>query len=420
MSVTVFAANFSDVNGHWAEGYIQRWSEERIINGYEDATFRPNNNITRAEYVAMMMRIFEPMQTADLSQFSDVNRSAWYYDALSRAYAMGVINGYSSNSMMPEANITRQEAIVILNRMINLPLTSNASQFTDASEIAEWAKNAVVAFAENQYVNGYEDGSIKPNAYITRAEITKILDIAIAKMITQPGEYDMNGVTENVVVKAEGVTLKNTANLKKIFVMNDAIKSNLTVDSAKEIIVISSYSNKEENNGFNEEATQNGSGGNGAGSANEEKKSFDVTLTTKGNAYDVQKQGTFEDGTELTITVDGKEIIANELFAKERFSQFKLNLMGALDTNIANKTISGKKLKNTLKNSGVDVSDTDAISDILGEFLSGDDKAFIEDLINSGTNMDSSEKEDAMIELGMMFLNMDYDSFKTMMNQLGS
>ena len=419
MSASVMAANFPDVEGHWAQSYIQRWSEENIINGYEDSTFKPNNNITRAEFVAMLMRIFEPTKAADLSAYTDVNRFAWYYDVLSKASAMGAINGYDTNTMMPEAYITRQEAMVILNRILNLPVVASGQSFTDASAIAGWAKSAVDTFVGNGYVNGYEDGSIMPTANITRAEVTKILDKAIAKIITQPGEYDVTGITENIVVKAENVALKNTVAIKKVFVLNDVMKATLTLDSSKEIVVINATTAINNNDVVtpNEDSTSKddsntsqvgGVGGNEDGTASSKKK-FVVTLTSNGKTYDVLKEGTLEDGTELTIIVDGKEIIAGEVFSKERFSSFKLNLLSALDKAVTNKMVSGSKLKNTIKKSGVDTSNASDLTELLG-----DNTGIISEIISGGLSGDPEAKEDAMIELGLMFLNMDYDSFVTL------
>ena len=82
---TVFAATFTDVDGHWAESSIERWTEEEVVNGYEDNTFKPENNVTRAEFVAMIVRMLQPTETADLAAYNDVEVTAWYYDAMSKA-----------------------------------------------------------------------------------------------------------------------------------------------------------------------------------------------------------------------------------------------------------------------------------------------------------------------------------------------
>ena len=413
LSLTVYAADFTDINGHWAENYINRWSEEKVINGYEDNTFKPNNNITRAEFVAMIMRIFAPEKKADISRYIDINSSAWYYDTLSRGYAMGAIQGYEDNTMRPDANITRQEAMVILNRILLLTPSESNHTFIDANEIASWAKESVTAFVSNGYINGYEDGTIRPTAYITRAEITKILDQSISKIITQSGEYDFNGMTGSVVVKVENVLLKNENMIQKVFALNEQVKNSLT--TLHEIKVINANGDNIPNEGI----TPDNNGQNGSDVVSKEEK-YMITLKTNGKVYDVIKEGKLVDGAKVSIIVDGKTILDAKEFSKQNFFQFKLDLLTALKNN-AKKNINKDRLARTLEaNSNASSED---LSKTLIQLLSEENQAMIEALLSENEDKSLSEiyksmSEDELMDLAMMILDIDYDKIKELLENL--
>lgn len=76
---TAFAADFSDINGHWAESTINKWKDKGIIAGYDDGTFKPNNPVTRAELAKIITEAFELTEKTSLEKYDDVDNSSWYY-----------------------------------------------------------------------------------------------------------------------------------------------------------------------------------------------------------------------------------------------------------------------------------------------------------------------------------------------------
>ena len=417
LPLTAYAAEFTDVNGHWAKSYIDRWSNEKVVNGYQDNTFKPNNYITRAEFIAMVMRVFEPIQKADLSKYSDVASSAWYYDSLSKAVAMGAIKGDSDTSIRPEDYITRQEAIVILNRILGIINNSNDVKFSDANKIAEWAKSAILAFTENEYVNGYEDGSIKPTAYITRAEITKILDKAIGKIVSATGEINVAGITGSIVVKAENVTLTNDENVEKVFAYSNSVKN--TLKTSRVVVVINENANSTTNN-IEKEDDKGGSESGGGNGGQVSSKSFILTLKPTSNKYEVIKDGELKDGSKFTLVVNENKILENEEFSRNNFFQFKLDLMSALEKAKTDKTLDAKKLLATVQ----EVKDNSIITtdDVLNS-LSDDDKALLQEILGDSDDDSLSEiakklSNDDIVTLGTIFLDMDYDTFKSLIDKL--
>ena len=171
---------FSDIKNHWAENYITRLVENGAVNGYSDRTFKPDNTITRAEFTKIIVSIFE-LSGESKSQYSDVSKDDWYNVYIEKASASGIIQG-SDGMFFPNKNITRQDAALIIHRVLTLKnITMKAGkEFSDNDEISEYAKVAVSQMSEIGVINGY-DGEFMPKNNITRAEavamIVRALDL---------------------------------------------------------------------------------------------------------------------------------------------------------------------------------------------------------------------------------------------------
>ena len=113
VSTVAFAADFSDVEGHWAINAISNAAENGLITGSE-GRFYPDDNMTRAEMATIVVRAFGATEDADISEFTDVLPTDWFYASMSKAVAMGAFNG-SDGKLNPENSITRQEAFVVLS-----------------------------------------------------------------------------------------------------------------------------------------------------------------------------------------------------------------------------------------------------------------------------------------------------------------
>lgn len=181
MAASAFSAfAFSDVSGgEWYAEAVDSMSAKGLVNGYEDGTFRPNDNISRAE-VAKILTTYFNVTASTQEEMSDVPAGAWYEDAMRKAVGAGYMQGDSGAvvTYRPEDNITRQEAAVMITRAFNWD-PSGSTSFTDSADIASWAANAVATLVDKGVINGYEDGSFKPTAAITRAEFCKMFDTAI-------------------------------------------------------------------------------------------------------------------------------------------------------------------------------------------------------------------------------------------------
>lgn len=181
-------SGFPDVaSSHWASGYIQFVKDNKIMQGDENGLFRPDDSITREEWVKTVLTAFV-IDTKDAKcEFSDVDSERWSYSYIAKAFEMMIINGVSDTEFAPTQSISRQDAAVMFYRGAKAA-RENAlsdiaiSNFTDTEEIADYAKDPINTLYRLEIVNGYEDGSFKPNALITRAEAAKMIYTALEKL----------------------------------------------------------------------------------------------------------------------------------------------------------------------------------------------------------------------------------------------
>jgi hypothetical protein len=211
------ASATTDIKGHWAESQISSWIDKGLIKGYEDGSFKPENQITRAEFIALVNRSFGFTEKAAIS-FGDVPADNWAYPEIAIAVKAGYITGYEDGTIGAAKPISRQEVAAIVDRLLDLSKTeSAATSFTDSGSIALWAKGSVDAAVAKGILKGYaEDNSFKPGKSITRAEAVVTLDRAVAAKATvysAAGTYGPATGTEtingNVVVSVPNVTLQN-------------------------------------------------------------------------------------------------------------------------------------------------------------------------------------------------------------------
>ncbi len=199
-AVTVSAASFSDTQGHWAESVIDKWSGAGVVNGYSDGTFHPDSNITRAELAKVISTARKYTSEAEIN-FSDVADGDWYVSDLKKCVAQGVIGGYEDNTFRPDNEVTREEAAAMFQRAYQIN-SHGLITFADSDQISAWATTAISAMVGTGIINGYEDNTFRPAASITRAEVVKILD-GISAVGTDPGATaapGQNNVSSGTVV----------------------------------------------------------------------------------------------------------------------------------------------------------------------------------------------------------------------------
>ena len=148
------------------------------IVGYEDGTIRPTNNITRAEVATIFFRLLTDDAREEFwsqtNDYTDVAADAWYNNAVSTLSNMGIIDGYEDGTFKPNAPITRAEFTAIATRFFDYTAEYEGA-FNDVT-YSDWYADCVQAAVDMGLVNGYADGGFHPNAYITRAESCAIVN----------------------------------------------------------------------------------------------------------------------------------------------------------------------------------------------------------------------------------------------------
>ena len=153
------------------------------IVGYPDSTVRPQNGITRAEVATIFFRLLTDetrnANSTKSNSYSDVAAGAWYNHAVSTLSAMGIVKGDSQGKFNPNAPITRAEFAAIAARCDDKANTT-AVDFSDIA--SHWAKDEISAAANNGWINGYTDGTFRPNNKITRAEAMTLVNRVLRRL----------------------------------------------------------------------------------------------------------------------------------------------------------------------------------------------------------------------------------------------
>ena len=179
--LTESPVNFADVNEKdWFYDAVSYAYKNGLVNGYSEDVFAPNENITRAMFVQILYNKDGQNKVDTVANFTDVNSTAWYADAINWAVEKGIISGYGDGKFGPDDYITREQIAVIMNNYAQkmgytLPKTVDAVKFIDEAQIGAYANDSIKAMQQAGIIFGREDNSFDPKAETTRAEATAIL-----------------------------------------------------------------------------------------------------------------------------------------------------------------------------------------------------------------------------------------------------
>ena len=203
-------ADFTDAPAadSWKYQGLNCVAANEIMVGHE-GLIRPDDSLTRAELVTMMVRVLGAEGlSVDISKYVDVAANAWYYDSISSGVAVNIING-SENKMMPNSAITREQTFAILARTF-LFVQEDAyamNSFNDASAVSAWAKNATNALIEAKVVLGDASNTLRPKANVTRAEFAAMLDRIVCYFAKSDVDYNGKTIDGSVVINDANVDL---------------------------------------------------------------------------------------------------------------------------------------------------------------------------------------------------------------------
>ncbi len=343
--VTSYASNFWDVTGHWAEFYISKVYNEHIISGYPNGYFLPDKAVTRAEFASMVNETFEldDIDRDESINFSDVSYSSWYYKDVSIAIATGYAGGYNDNTFKPNNPITRQEAAVMLSRLIpEGKKNGNLKSFSDSKKIESWATDAMAKMNGKGYIGAYSDKKLHPADPLTRAQTAKILseildneDIITRRTVVDEDETKLTAKTFVGDVLIDEDLEEGSATIDNCIILGDLIiegggDGTITLNNTR---VANAIVNKEDG------AVRVVSKGNTIVSKLEASESCSLQtsskagygfpdITIKGSS-DVKLKGTFPNisikGSRAGVTLESGEITKLTVVSAGRYSDITLS-----------------------------------------------------------------------------------------------
>ena len=217
----------------WYAEAVSAAVDNGLLYGKSATVIDPNGDMTRAEMAAIINRSFGCYKTADISQYKDVSKSKWYYKDVALAVQMGTYNGRSSSSMAPDSPITRQEAMTVVARALELDYDSysktDLSAFSDRSEISNWALPYVRSMVGAGYIHG-RGKILVPLDNITRSEFAQIFYNIIGTYIVSKGTYDKD-IKGSVLIRTDDAELKNLTVDGDLIIGCGAADGKITLDN---------------------------------------------------------------------------------------------------------------------------------------------------------------------------------------------
>ncbi|GMK39402.1 hypothetical protein PCCS19_24560 [Paenibacillus sp. CCS19] len=214
---------------NWADAVMTKWAGNGIIKGTVDGSLNPNGKVTRAQLVTIMNRLFGYYVKSD-KMFADVPSGAWYENELSIAREAGYYQGYENNKAEAAANVTRQDAVTLMARVFQLANASEGQSlnFKDSTAIRSYAREAIAAMSG--VIQGYADGTFRPNGEITRAELMTIIDRLVAGFYYKAGTFVGGEIKGNALINHTGVTLTDASISGNLYLAPGIADGEVTID----------------------------------------------------------------------------------------------------------------------------------------------------------------------------------------------
>lgn len=173
-----YSKTFKDVSNHWAKKEIEALASHFIVKGQSADSFLPEKTVSRAEFISMLVNALPDYSLDKTISFKDVESHKWYADNIRKAAALGLVGGYNDKSFKPNQQITREEIAVIIKKAIQLAGKEDKDYdydrtlkvFSDSNQIKTWSKSSISSLVELGILSGRSDKTYGPSAPATRAE----------------------------------------------------------------------------------------------------------------------------------------------------------------------------------------------------------------------------------------------------------
>ncbi|QHV00924.1 S-layer homology domain-containing protein [Synechocystis sp. CACIAM 05] len=180
------SSSFGDLQGYWGSSYVTTLAERGIIGGFPDGTFQPNAQITRAQFAAIAVKAFDLSPGNGSRSFRDVPANYWAAPAISAVNNSGLVTGFPDGSFRPEENITRAQALVILAKALGNKTNADPNglnPYSDRQAVPQWAMDSVARAANGGIIVNFPDANqINPNSLATRGEVAALVYQTLVKL----------------------------------------------------------------------------------------------------------------------------------------------------------------------------------------------------------------------------------------------
>ena len=183
-AVLTSTRTFNDISNHWAKADIELLASKLVVNGTTDTLFAPESNITRAEFAALLVRSLGLAPDTAAAAFTDVKAGDWYAGAIGAAVQAKLVQGFQDQSFKPNDTITREQMAVMISRAISAAGTTSdtatgqaqlLAAFQDQADISSWAQGAVAEAVQANIITGMTSASFVPAAKASRAQAVVML-----------------------------------------------------------------------------------------------------------------------------------------------------------------------------------------------------------------------------------------------------
>ena len=209
----------------------QTYARVSYIKGYPDGTFKPSNNVTRAEAAQMFATLLNSgtsFGTSSVTKFTDANNK-WYSPAVNYIAGKGLLSGYSDGTFKPDADITRAEFAQMISGYLKAGYAGSAN-FKDVK--GHWASDAIDKVFGNKAVEGYPDGTFKPNKTLTRAEAVTVLNAVFNRYTTSSS---LNNVSSANLKNYSDISSSHWAYYQILDASNAHVSQKVTSTSNEEV-----------------------------------------------------------------------------------------------------------------------------------------------------------------------------------------
>lgn len=246
----------------WMDPYLNQMKEWGVMKGDANGNLHGERAITRAEFVVMLNRAFG-YQEMGANPFTDVPDDAWYADDIRISYKAGCLQGTSATTASPNAPVTREQAVALVGRSLRLKNTPGSTQnYRDENRISTWGRGVIRQATDMGIINGYPDGTFRPQAPISRGQAATVLSNAIGTLVNRSGDQKVGNVYGNLTITVPGVTLSNTIVTGNLYLtggigLDDVVLNNVTV-GGKIVVCGTGSSQKGESSVILRNVTANG------------------------------------------------------------------------------------------------------------------------------------------------------------------